>query len=126
MMAFQNIVATFLGALLADRLIVGVQNPLVVGLIVVACAFLAFTVQARNYFLYLFFFTILILLLVSIERSGQSYALWRIVTILLGAGIVLGITSLAQIPFFGRQGVFSEKKEAGHHPKRGKPDGDVP
>jgi uncharacterized membrane protein YccC len=105
MMALQNVVATFLGALLADGLIVGVQNALVVGLIVVASTFLAFTVKERNYLLYLFFFTILILLLISIGTSGQSLAVWRIVTILLGAGIVLVITFLAQIPFFERKRV---------------------
>ncbi|GHO63580.1 hypothetical protein KSC_024720 [Ktedonobacter sp. SOSP1-52] len=102
-MALQNVVATFLGALLAAVLIGSVQNALVVGLIVVAITFLAFTVKEQNYFLYLFFFTILILLLISIKTSGQSLAVWRVVTILVGAGIVLMITFLSQMPFFERK-----------------------
>jgi hypothetical protein len=103
MMALQNVIATFLGALLAAVLIASVQNTLVVGLIVMAITFQAFTVKELNYLLYLFFFTILILLLISIATSGQSLAVWRVVTILFGAGIVLVITFLAQMPFFERK-----------------------
>jgi uncharacterized membrane protein YccC len=101
-MALQNIVATFLGALLADVLIAGVQNALVLGLIVVAITFLAFTVKDLNYTLYLFFLTILILLLISLGMSGQSLAALRVVevrlvAILIGAGIALVITFLSQV-----------------------------
>ncbi len=101
-MALQNIVATFLGALLVAVLIAGVQNALVLGLIVVAITFLAFTVKDLNYTLYLFFFTILILLLISIGMSGQSLAALRVVevklvAILIGAGIALVITFLNQV-----------------------------
>lgn len=91
-MVLQNIIATTLGAFLAALLIASVQNTLVVGIIVVAITFLAFTIKDLNYLLYLFFFTILILLLISIATSGQSLAVWRVVTILFGAGIVLVIT----------------------------------
>lgn len=107
MMALQNVIATILGALLAAVLIASVLNTLVVGLIVVAITFLAFTVKELNYLLYLFFFTILILLLISIATSGQSLALWRVITVLFGAGIVLVITFLAQMPFFERRVVSS-------------------
>jgi uncharacterized membrane protein YccC len=103
MKALQNVIATYLGAVLAGVLIAGVQNALVLGLIVVAITFLAFTVKDLNYILYLFFFTILILLLISIATSGQSLAVWRVVTILFGAGIVLVITFLSQLPFFERK-----------------------
>jgi uncharacterized membrane protein YccC len=103
MKALQNVIATYLGALLAGVLIASVQNALVLGLIVVAITFLAFTVKDLNYILYLFFFTILILLLISIATSGQSLAVWRAVTILFGAGIVLVITFLGQMPFFERK-----------------------
>jgi hypothetical protein len=103
MKALQNVIATCLGALLAGVLIVGVQNALVVGLIVVAITFLAFTFKDLNDLLYLFLFTILILLLISIATSGQSLAVWRVVTILFGAGIVLVITFLDQMPFFERK-----------------------
>ena len=103
MMALQNVVATFLGALLAAVVIAGMQNTLVLGLTVVAITFLAFTVKELNYLLYLFFFTILILLLISIATSGQSLAAWRVVTILVGAWIVLVITFLGQMPFFERK-----------------------
>src|SRR5258708_15579170 len=101
-MALQNIVATFLGALLADVLIAGVQNALVLGLIVVAITFLAFTVKDLNYTLYLFLLTILILLLISLGMSGQSLAALRgvevrLVAILIGAGIALVITFLNQV-----------------------------
>ena len=100
MMALQNVVATYLGALLADVLIAGMQNVLALELIVVAITVLAFTIKDLNYLLYLFFFTILILLLISIGMSGQSLAVWRVVTILIGAWIVLVITFLSQLPFF--------------------------
>ena len=98
--ALQNVVATYLGALLADVLIAGMQNVLALELIVVAITVLAFTIKDLNYLLYLFFFTILILLLISIGMSGQSLAVWRVVTTLIGAGIVLVITFLSQLPFF--------------------------
>jgi uncharacterized membrane protein YccC len=100
MMALQYVVATYLGALLADVLIAGMQNVLALELIVVAITVLAFTIKDLNYLLYLFFFTILILLLISIGMSGQSLAVWRVVTILIGAWIVLVITFLSQLPFF--------------------------
>jgi hypothetical protein len=103
MKALQNVIATCLGALLAGVLIAGVQNALVLGLIVVAITFLAFTVKDLNYLLYFFFFTILILLLISIATSGQSLAVWRVVTILIGAGIALVITFLGQMSFFERK-----------------------
>lgn len=95
MLALQNVVATFLGALLAAVLIACVQNTLVLELIVVVITFLTFTVKELNYLLYFFFFTILILLLISIAMSGQSLAVWRVVTILFGAGIVLVIILLS-------------------------------
>lgn len=107
MMALQNIVATLLGAPLAGVLIAGVPNTLVLGLIVVAITFLAFTVKDLNHFLYLFLFTILILLLISIKTLGQSLAIWRVVAILIGAGIVLVITFLNQISFSKRNVVPS-------------------
>ncbi len=100
MMALQIVVATYLGALLADVLIAGMQNVLALELIVVAITVLAFTIKDLNYLLYLFFFMILILLLISIGMSGQSLAVWRVVTILIGAWIVLVITFLSQLSFF--------------------------
>jgi hypothetical protein len=99
-MALQNVIATYLGALLAAVVIAGMQNVLALELIVVAITFLAFTIKDLNDLLYLFFFTILILLLISIGMSGQSLAVWRVVTILIGAGIVLVITFLSQLSFF--------------------------
>jgi len=107
MKALQNVVATFLGALLAGALIAGVQNAFVLKLIVVVITFLAFTVKDLNDLLYFFFFTILILLLISIATSGQSFAVWRVVTILVGAGIVLVIAFLGQMPFFEEGKIIS-------------------
>jgi uncharacterized membrane protein YccC len=95
-MALQNIVATFLGALLADVLIAGVQSSFVIGLIAVAVTFLAFTVKELNYMLHLFFLTNLILLIASIGTAGHAFVAWRILAILIGAGIVLVITLLNQ------------------------------
>jgi hypothetical protein len=94
--ALQNIVATFLGALLADLLIAGVQSSLVIGLIAVAVTFLAFTVKELNYMLHLFFLTNLILLIASIGTAGHAFVAWRMLAILIGAGIVLVITLLNQ------------------------------
>ena len=112
--ALQNVVATYLGALLAGVVLAGVQNALVLELIIVAITFLAFTIKDLNYFLYLFFFTILILLLISIRLPGQSLAVWRVVTILFGAGIVLVITFLCQLSFFKeRKGVPPSKEVEG-------------
>ncbi|GCF11045.1 FUSC family protein [Dictyobacter arantiisoli] len=88
--------ATFLGALLADLLIVGVQSSLAIGLILVAVTFLAFTVKELNYVLHFFFLTNLILLVVSIGTAGHAFVVWRILAILIGAGIVLVITWLNQ------------------------------
>ena len=101
--ALQNVVATYLGALLADVCIANVQNALALKLIIVAITFLAFTIKDLNNFLYLFLFTILLLLLMSVGMSGQSFAVWRVVTILFGAWIVLVITLLGQISFFERK-----------------------
>jgi len=107
--ALQTVVATYLGALLAAGVIAGVQNALVLELIVVAITFLAFTIKDLNDLLYLFFFTILILLLITIRMPGQSLAVWRVVTTLIGAGIVLVITFLSQVSFF--KDVLSDVKE---------------
>ena len=109
MMALQNVVATYLGALLADVLIADVQNALVLELIVVAITFLAFTPKDLNYLLYFFFFTILFLLLISIGMSGQSLAVWRVVTTLIGAGIVFVMTFLSQLSFL--KDALSDLKE---------------
>jgi uncharacterized membrane protein YccC len=95
-LALQNSVATVLGALLADVLIAEVHSSLVLGLIVVAITFLAFTVKDLNYTLHLFFLTNLILLLVSLGAAGHSFVAWRVFAILIGAGIVLVITWLNQ------------------------------
>jgi uncharacterized membrane protein YgaE (UPF0421/DUF939 family) len=95
-MALQNCIATFLGALLADLLIAGVQSSLVIGLIAVAVTFLAFTVKELNYVLHLFFLTNLILLVISIGTAGHAFVVWRMLAILIGTGIVLVITLLNQ------------------------------
>lgn len=95
-MALQNIIATFLGALLADVLIAGVQSSFVIGLIVVAVTFLAFTVKELNYMLHLFFLTNLILLIASIGTAGHAFVAWRMLAILIGSGIVLVIMWLNQ------------------------------
>ena len=107
--AFQNVVATYLGALLAEVVITSVQNTWAFGLIVVAITFLAFTIKELNGLLYLLLFTTLLLLLISIGMSGQSLAVWRVVTILIGAGIVIVIAFLSQMPFFERNAVPSVK-----------------
>ena len=104
-MALQYVMATYLGALLAEGVIAGVQDAVVLGVIAAAVTFLAFTVKDLNYFLYLFFFTILILLLISIGTSGQSLAVWRVIAIVIGAGIVLVITFLSQMPCFERRNI---------------------
>lgn len=96
MISLQNIVATFLGALLASLLIAVVQSSLVTGLITVAVTFLAFTVKELNYVLHLFFLTNLILLVISIGTAGHAFVAWRILAILIGSGIVLVITLLNQ------------------------------
>ena len=49
MMALQYVVATYLGALLADVCIANVQNALALKLIIVAITFLAFTFKDLNY-----------------------------------------------------------------------------
>jgi hypothetical protein len=49
--ALQNVVAAYLGALLAGVVIAGVQNALVLELIVVTITFLAFTIKDLNHFL---------------------------------------------------------------------------
>ncbi|HZR38872.1 MAG TPA: FUSC family protein, partial [Ktedonobacteraceae bacterium] len=94
--ALQNVIATLLGAVLADLLIASVQSSLVIGLIVVAVTFLAFTVKESNYMLHLFFLTNLILLVISIGTAGHAFVVWRVLAILIGAGIVLVITLLNQ------------------------------
>jgi uncharacterized membrane protein YccC len=111
--ALQNVVATYLGALLAGVVIAGVQGALVLELIIVTITFLAFTIKDLNYFLYFFFFTILILLLISIQLPGESLAVWRVVTVSFGAGIVLVITFLSQLSFFRGEKSSSTVKGSG-------------
>ena len=95
-MALQYVVATFAGALLAGALAMLVQQSSIILLIIVAVTFLAFTVKELNNTFQVFFFTILILLVISIAGTGQSFAIWRIIAILIGVGIVLAILALNQ------------------------------
>jgi hypothetical protein len=88
----QYIVATIAGALLAYLFIVSVHNPLAIGLIIVAITFITFTVKDLNYTIQVFLLTNLILLLISLSTSGQSFAKWRVESILIGAAIVLIVT----------------------------------
>lgn len=95
-MALQYVVATFAGALLAGALAMLVQQSSIILLIIVAVTFLAFTVKELNNTFQVFFFTILILLVISIAGTGQSFAIWRIIAILIGVEIVLAILALNQ------------------------------
>lgn len=95
-LALQNIVATLLAALLADLLIAVVQRSLVIGLIAVIMSFLAFTIKELNFILHLFFLTNLILLVISIGTAGHAFVIWRMLAIVIGAGIVLVITLVNQ------------------------------
>ncbi|GHO99965.1 hypothetical protein KSF_100130 [Reticulibacter mediterranei] len=92
----QNIVATLLGAVLADLTIALVQSDLVRGLLAIPVTFLAFTVKELNYVLHLFFLTNLILLVASIGHADHAFIAWRVLAILIGSGIVLVITALNQ------------------------------
>ncbi len=93
--ALQNSTGTILGALLADLLINTVQNPSMVALIVVAVVFIAFTVKDLNYALFTFFMTNLTLLLISLSTPGVSHIRLRVFSVLVGAGIALGVTFLS-------------------------------
>ena len=86
----QYVIATILGSLIADWLITYTHNnSLVIGLNVVAVTFITFTIKDLNYAIQVFFLTNLTLLLISLSTSGQSFAWWRVGSILIGAVIVL-------------------------------------
>jgi Fusaric acid resistance protein-like len=99
----QYVTANILGALLAYLMIVSVHNSLIIGLIVVAITFITFTVKDLNYAIQVFFLTNLTLLLISLETSGQSFARWRVESILIGAGIVLVVILVSDTFIFGKK-----------------------
>jgi MFS family permease len=95
-LALQYVVATFLGALLAGALVILVQPLSVIVLIIIVVTFLAFTMKDLNYTFQIFFLTVLTLLLISLVGTGQSFATWRVIAILIGVGIVLIMLALNQ------------------------------
>jgi uncharacterized membrane protein YccC len=100
----QYVIATILGSLIAGWLIAYTHNnPLVIGLNVVAATFITFTIKDLNYAIQVFFLTNLTLLLTSLGTSGQSFAWWRVVSILIGAVIVLAVTFVSDVFIFGKR-----------------------
>jgi hypothetical protein len=95
-MAFQYAVATCFGALLAGAFVILVQPLSLIVAMIVAVTFLAFTMKDLNYTFQIFFLTILTLLLLSLVGTGQSFATWRVIAILIGVGIVLVMLALNQ------------------------------
>lgn len=101
----QYAVASIIGALLADLLIIYIPVTLVIGLIVIAVTFITFTIKDLNYAIQVFCLTNLTLLLISLSTSGQSFARWRVEASLIGAAIVLIVT------FVSDAFVFEKRKQ---------------
>jgi uncharacterized membrane protein YccC len=99
----QYIIATAVGAILANWLIIYTSDPLVIGLNIVAVTFITFTIKDLNYAIQVFFMTNLVLLLSSLSTSGRSFAEWRVESILIGAVIVLVIILVSDAFIFGKR-----------------------
>src|SRR5262249_26994999 len=91
----QRIIGTVLGAGLADLVLIWTHNPMVLAGLAVAGVFLAFTVKDVNNTFFIFFLTVLTLFLLNIPPQGQTYAVLRIVTTLIGAAAALMVSLLS-------------------------------
>jgi hypothetical protein len=91
----ERFVATVLGAVAAGAVIVAVHDSLALALLAVALMVAAFTVHDLSNVLFVFFMTVMTLLLISIPTGGLSLARLRVFEALIGAAIGLIVTSLA-------------------------------
>jgi hypothetical protein len=94
-LTMQLAVGTCLGAALAGVVLSVVHDPVVVVVLTVGVVFVAFTVKDVNETFYMFFFTILILLLLSLPSPGHAPVGLRVATTLVGAAVALGLSWLS-------------------------------
>jgi hypothetical protein len=94
-LTIQRILGTVLGAGLADVVLNWVASPPVLIVLAVAGMFLAFTVKDVNNTFFIFFLTLLTLLLLNIPAPGPTYVVLRIVATLIGAVAALGVSWLS-------------------------------
>ena len=85
----QNVLATILGALVAALLIVSVQSLLVLILIVALNVVIGIVLKEVNCAVYVFFFTTIPMLLLSLQTPGIPFIKLRVVETLVGAAIAL-------------------------------------
>ena len=91
----ERLVATVFGAVAAEGAIVAVHDSLALALIAVALMVVAFMVLDLSNVLFVFFMTVMTLLLISIPTGGLSLARLMVFEALIGAAIGLVVTSLA-------------------------------
>ena len=91
----QRVIGTILGAGLADLVLAWVHDPSVLAGLAVGGVFMAFTVKDVNHTFFIFFLTVLTLLLVNIPAPGPTHAALRVVTTLIGAAAALGVSWLS-------------------------------
>lgn len=91
----QRLAGTVLGAIVAELVIATVQDRLTLAGLGVALLVIAFTVRDMSGALFIFFLTIITLLLISIPSGGLSLAGLEVFETLIGAAIALAVTYLA-------------------------------
>lgn len=91
----QRVIGTVLGAGLADVVLSWIQDPRILAGLAVVVVFLAFTVKDASYTLFMFFLTILTLLLINIPSPGPTHAVLRVVAALVGGAAAVGLSWLS-------------------------------
>ena len=88
----QRMIGTILAAALAAVLLVSMHNQYLMALIIMAFAFLAVAMHGANMLIYIFFSTVVILLLVDFSTPGSLTDVWaRMLNVFIGALIAVGL-----------------------------------
>ena len=101
----QRLVGALLAATLAAVLLVSVHNQYLIALIILVFAFLAVAMHDANMLSYIFFSTVVILLLLDLPTPGSLTDVWaRVLNVFIGALIAVVVVFLFMRP--------SQKKES--------------
>ena len=92
-------IGTILAAALAAVLLFSVQNQYLMALIILVSAFFAVAMHGANMLSYIFFLTVVILLLLDVSTPGSLTDVWaRVLNVFIGALIAVVVVFLFMRP----------------------------
>jgi uncharacterized membrane protein YccC len=95
----ERMIGTILASALAAVLLVGVQNQYLMALIILVSAFLAVAMHGANMLTFIFFITLVILLLLDVSTPGSLTDVWaRVLNVFIGALIAVVVVFLFMRP----------------------------